>query len=150
MSQQLPDAEILFRTWALSRTPIANLVNTKVATRLPTSGTLPFLVYSMLGGAPLGGESLIYEATMFIDAYAGKYASSGTKGQPDFSGAFNLANTVVEETFDYAPTKLTSTGGEVGIIHGFYNQSGPSRIEEPDLGLARYNIEVVMVYGANT
>jgi len=150
MAQQLPDAEILFRTWALSKSPITSLVSTRVATRLPASGTLPFLVYSMLGGSPVGGESLIYEATMFIDAYAGKYASSGTKGQPDFAGAFDLANTVVEETFDYKPTKLTSTGGEVGVIHGFYNQSGPARVEEPDLGLARYNIEVVMVYGANT
>jgi len=150
MVQQLPDAEILFRTWALSQTPITDLVSTRIATRLPTSGTMPFLVYTMLGGAPIGGESLIYEATMFIDAYAGKYASSGTKGQPDFAGAFNLANTTVEQSFDYSPTKLTSSGGEIGVIHGFYNQSGPSRVEEPDLGLARYNIEVVMVYGAAT
>ena len=150
MAQQLPDAEILFRTWALSRTTITDIVSTRVATRLPTSGTMPFLVYTMLGGAPIGGESLVYEATMFIDAYAGKYASSGTKGQPDFAAAFNLANTVIEESFDFPVTKLTSAGGEVGVLHGFYNQSGPARIEEPDLGLARYNIEVVMVYGAAT
>ena len=46
MAQQLPDAEILFRTWALSQTPITDLVDTRIATRLPTSGTMPFLVYT--------------------------------------------------------------------------------------------------------
>lgn len=148
MAQNLPDAEVIFRAWALSRSAITDLVSTRIATRLPSGGDMPFLVTQMLGGQPSGGEALIYEANMFIDAYAGKYASSGTKGQPDFAGAYNLANEVIKETFDYTPTKVTSAGGENGIIYGFYSQSGPSRVEEPELGLARYNIEVVMVYGA--
>ena len=45
MAQNLPDAEILFRTWAASQTSITDLVSTRIATRLPNSGTLPFLVF---------------------------------------------------------------------------------------------------------
>lgn len=150
MAQNLPDAEVLFRTWAASLSSITDLVSTRIATRLPNSGTLPFLVFHQLGGNPSADEALIYEAVIMCDAYAGKYGSGGTKGQPDYAGAYNLANQVVKESFDHQPTKYTSDGGVTGQIYGFYNQSGPGRIDEPELGLARYNIEVVMVYGAVT
>ena len=63
----------------------------------------------------------------------------------------DLAAKTIANTFDFTtPRKYTSSGGEVGTIHGFFSQSGPTRIEEPELGLARYNIEVVMIYGAST
>ena len=52
MVQQLPDAEVLFRTWALAQSEISSLVGTRIATRLPNGGTLPFLVVAQLGGAP--------------------------------------------------------------------------------------------------
>jgi len=150
MAQTLPDGEVLFRTWAASKSSITDLVSTRIATRLPNNGTLPFLVFHQLGGNPSADEALIYEATIMCDAYAGKYGSGGTKGQPDYAGAYDLASQVVRETFDHTPTKYTSDGGETGIIYGFYAQSGPGRVDEPELGLARYNIEVVMVYGALT
>jgi len=151
MVQQLPDAEILFRTWALAQSEISSLVGTRVATRLPNGATLPFLVITQLGGSPSSDEALIYEANLFIDCYGGKYGSTGTKGQPDFAQAYDLAAKTIANTFDFTtPKKYTSTGGEVGIIHGFYGQAGPTRVEEPELGLARYNIEVVMIYGASS
>ncbi len=34
MAQNLPDAEILFRTWAASHSSITDLVSTRIATRL--------------------------------------------------------------------------------------------------------------------
>ena len=38
-----PDAEVVFRAWALGRTPITNICSTRVATRLPRNATLPFM-----------------------------------------------------------------------------------------------------------
>ena len=150
MPASLPDAEILARTWALSKTSISNLVGTRVATRLPQDGDMPFLVITRLGGTPLSGEALIDEAFLQLDCYAGKYATNNTKGQPDYAQAYDLASKTIANCFDTTPKKYTSTGGEVATIHGFNNITGPSRIEEPELGLARYNIEVVMIYGASS
>lgn len=150
MVQQLPDAEVLFRTWALAQSEISSLVGTRIATRLPNGATLPFLTVTQLGGSPSADEALIYEANLFIDCYGGKYGSTGSKGQPDYAQAYDLAAKTIANTFDAKPKKYTSTGGEVGTIYGFNNQGGPTRIEEPELGLARYNIEVVMIYGAST
>ena len=59
MAQSLPDAEIMARSWALSKTSITNLVGTKVATRLPQDAEMPFLVITRLGGTPQAGEALI-------------------------------------------------------------------------------------------
>ena len=129
MPASLPDAEILARTWALSKTSISNLVGTRVATRLPQDGDMPFLVITRLGGTPLSGEALIDEAFLQLDCYAGKYATNNTKGQP-------------------GPIILTSDGGVTGKVSGFTISNGPQRIDEPELGLARYTIDIVMIYGA--
>jgi len=48
MVQNLPDGEILARTWALSKTSITDLVQQKIATRLPTGSDMPFIVIQML------------------------------------------------------------------------------------------------------
>ena len=148
MAQNLPDGEILARTWALSKSSITSLVSERVATNLPSAATMPFIVIQMLGGGPIGGESLIYEAQLVVDFYAGKYATNSTKGQPDYAGAFEVGNTFIREAFDHAPTKLTSNGGEVGMVHGFDNIAGLGRVDEPELGLARYTCDMVMIYGA--
>ena len=79
MPQSLPDAEILARTWALSKTSITDIVDQKVATRLPQDAEMPFLVVTRLGGTPLSGEALIDEALLQLDCYAGKYATNNTK-----------------------------------------------------------------------
>ena len=52
MPASLPDAEILARTWALSKTSITDIVDQKVATRLPQDADMPFLVITRLGGTP--------------------------------------------------------------------------------------------------
>ena len=148
MAQNLPDGEILARSWALSKTSITDLVSQRVATRLPSGGTMPFIVINMLGGSPLGGESLIYESQLVVDFYAGKYATNSTKGQPDYAEAFNVGNTFIREAFDHTPTKLTSSGGVSGIVHGFDAIAGLGRVDEPELGLARYTCDMVMIYGA--
>lgn len=148
MPQSLPDAEILARTWALSKTSITDIVDQKVATRLPQDAEMPFLVITRLGGTPLSGEALIDEALLQLDCYAGKYATNDTKGQPDYASAYNLASAVVAEAFDQNPEILTSSGGVSGKLSGFTIQNGPQRIDEPELGLARYTIDIVMIYGA--
>ena len=148
MAQNLPDSEILMRTWLLDQSEVTSDVGTNVATRLPSGGTMPFIVVNMLGGSPLGGESLIYEAQLVVDFYAGKYATNSTKGQPDYAEAFNVGNTFIREAFDHTPTKLTSSGGVSGIVHGFDAIAGLGRVDEPELGLARYTCDMVMIYGA--
>ena len=148
MPASLPDAEILARTWALSKTSISNLVGTRVATRLPQDGDMPFLVITRLGGTPLAGEALIDEALLQLDCYAGKYATNSTKGQPDYGSAYDLASAVYTEAFDQSPIILTSDGGVTGKISGFTITNGPQRVDEPTLGLARYTIDIVMIYGA--
>jgi hypothetical protein len=148
MPQSLPDAEILARTWALSKTSITDIVDQKVATRLPQDADMPFLVITRLGGTPLSGEALIDEALLQLDCYAGKYATNNTKGQPDYATAYNLASAIVAEAFDQSPEILTSSGGVSGKLSGFTIQNGPQRIDEPELGLARYTIDIVMIYGA--
>ena len=37
-----PDAEIIFREWAINTTNITAVCSTRVATRLPRNATLPF------------------------------------------------------------------------------------------------------------
>jgi hypothetical protein len=148
MPQSLPDAEILARTWALSKTSITDIVDQKIATRLPQDAEMPFLVITRLGGTPLSGEALVDEALLQLDCYAGKYATNDTKGQPDYATAYNLASAVVAEAFDQNPEILTSSGGVSGKLSGFTIQNGPQRIDEPELGLARYTIDIVMIYGA--
>ena len=40
-----PDAEIIFREWAVNNTAITNICSTRIATRLPRNATLPFLTF---------------------------------------------------------------------------------------------------------
>lgn len=146
----LPDSEVLARTWALSKTSITDIVGTKIATRLPQDSEMPFMVITRIGGSPQQSEALIDEAYLQIDCYAGKYATNNTKGQPDYATAYSLANAIYGEAFDQTATVLTSTGGITGRLHGFVIQNGPQRMDEPELGLARYTIDIVMIYGANS
>jgi len=37
-----PDAEIIFREWAINTTDITNVCSSRVATRLPRNAELPF------------------------------------------------------------------------------------------------------------
>ena len=60
MAINLPDSEVLFRTWALDQTLISDIVGTGIATRLPSNATLPFAVILLnsataenVNGAPI-------------------------------------------------------------------------------------------------
>jgi hypothetical protein len=148
MAINLPDSEILFRTWALDQSIITDIVGTRIATRLPSNATLPFAVINLdssmaenINSAPM------WLAMIDVDCYGGKYGSDGTKATPDFAGAFSLANAFVRCAFDFTPKKYSITGTD-GIIHGFNPIDGPSRLETTDNDLARYNISVGMYYGA--
>ena len=52
MAINLPDSEILFRTWATSQSVITDIVSTRIATRLPSNATLPFAVVDLLIASP--------------------------------------------------------------------------------------------------
>ena len=52
MAINLPDSEILFRTWATSQSVITDIVSTRIATRLPSNATLPFAVVDLLDSSP--------------------------------------------------------------------------------------------------
>jgi hypothetical protein len=147
MSINLPDSEVLFRTWALDQTLISDIVGTGIATRLPSNATLPFAVILLnsataenVNGAP------IWLASVDVDCYAGKYGSDNNKGTPDFAKAFELANAFVRCAFDF-PGKKYSITGQDGRVHGFNPIQGPYRIDNTENDLARYTVNVGMYYG---
>ena len=96
------------------------------------------------------GGALIYEANFDIDCYAGQWGANNTKGNPDYGLAFQIANNVARVAFDSTPKRYTSSGGVSGVIMGFNPISGPFRVEESELGLARYTTELAMIYGASS
>ena len=147
MAINLPDSEILLRTWALDQSTITDLVDTRIATRLPSNAELPFVVLRLMSsnaenidGAP------VWSAFFDINCYAGKYGSNDNKPTPDFAAAFNLANAFVRCAFDFSPKKYSITGTD-GIIYGFNPIDGPYRLESTDSDLARYNVSIGMYYG---
>ena len=73
-------------------------------------------------------------------AYAQAY-ERGTK-------IIGVTSHYVTENLDQGPIILTSDGGVTGKVSGFTISNGPQRIDEPELGLARYTIDIVMIYGA--
>ena len=144
MAINLPDSEILFRTWATSQSVITDIVSTRIATRLPSNATLPFAVVDLVDSGPENLDSAgIWVAFFNINCFAGKYGSDGNKATPDFANAF------VRCAFDQTPKKYTITGTD-GIIYGFNPVSGPSRMEDTDRNLARYTVNVGMYYGEAT
>ena len=152
MAQNLPDSEILMRTWLLNQSEVTSDVGTNVATRLPSNGSMPFVVCVLKSSVPVNqdGGALIYEANFDIDCYAGQWGANNTKGNPDYGLAFQIANNVARVAFDSTPKRYTSSGGVSGVIMGFNPISGPFRVEESELGLARYTTELAMIYGASS
>lgn len=147
MAINLPDSEILFRTWAQDQTIITDIFSTRIATNLPSNATLPFAVINLqstgtenINGAPIFGS------TFMIDVYGGKYGSDGTKVTPDYAGAYNGAASFVRAAFDFTQKKYSLTGTD-GVIYGFNPIEGPFRLEDTETNLARYNVSVSMFYG---
>ena len=96
-----PDPEILTRAWCLEKTGITDIVGTRIATRLPQNPTLPFLVITNGGGTLLetSSQSAISSHSMIFNCYAGRWGGSGSKAEPDYTTASNLAQAVFKELF---------------------------------------------------
>lgn len=147
MAINLPDSEILFRTWALDQSVITDIVGTRVATRLPSNAVLPFAVINLTSASAENIDSApMWVATIDVDCYGGKYGTNNNKPTPDFAAAFSLANAFARAAFDFRPRKYSISGTD-GIIYGFNPIDGPFRLDETDTELARYNVSIGMYYG---
>lgn len=146
-----PDAEIVFRKFLLSKTSITNLVNQRISTRLPRDAELPFLVFVRAGGILVRPSSQVHvqSAIMPCIAYAGQWGGDDTKANPDYGGAMQLANTIIQECFnmenEYVTTDDSSTRAK---IYGIDIIQMPTRVEEVQTGLGRYDFSVGMTYRA--
>ena len=135
-----PDAEVIAREWALNNTNIAAIVGTRVATRLPEAPTFPFLTVFRAGGSRAGDtDAPIDEPLLQWDCY-------GAKGQnaPDYASASLLARTLVDEADSVTGLEVTHLMGDA-FMYGFEIFAGPTRIEEPDTGWARYTVDTILV-----
>tara|TARA_B100000927_G_scaffold46392_1_gene33709 strand:- start:536 stop:1030 length:495 start_codon:yes stop_codon:yes gene_type:complete len=143
-----PDAEIIFREWAVNNTAITNICSTRIATRLPRNATLPFLTFFVAGGSLVSpkGDAAIGAVTIQVNAFAGRWGG-GTSSQPDYATAYQLANGVAEAAFKSAKTIVhTTTTSTKGVIYGFDILEMPERIEETDTGLGHYQLSLSMYY----
>jgi hypothetical protein len=143
-----PDAEVVFRAWALNRTPISNICSTRIATRLPRNAELPFLTYYRAGGIPIDqfSEVLIEEAVIPINCYAGRWGGNGSDPQPDYAQAYSLAAGVQQAAFNEGNALITLSGSANAFIYGMEIIEGISRIEETETGLGLYTITITMTY----
>ena len=146
-----PDAEIIFRQFLLSKTGVTDLVSSRIATRLPRDADLPFLVFIRAGGILVRptSQAHIQSAIFPIISYAGQWGGDSTKANPDYGGAMELANAVIQECFnmenEYVTTAETNTRAK---IYGFDILQMPTRIDEVATGLGRYDFSVGMTYRA--
>lgn len=147
MAINLPDSEILFRTWALDQSGITSLVGTRIATRLPSNAVLPFAVVRLMGASAenVNGPP-IFLASFSVGCYGGKYGSNDNKATPDFAAAYNLANAFASAAYDFENKKYSISGTD-GVIYGFNPIDGPYRLDSTDNELARYNVNIGMYYG---
>tara|TARA_R100000329_G_scaffold148825_1_gene138241 strand:- start:222 stop:716 length:495 start_codon:yes stop_codon:yes gene_type:complete len=143
-----PDAEIIFREWAVNNTTITDVCSTRVATRLPRNATLPFLTFFVAGGTMVspGGDAAIGNVSIQVNCYAGRWGT-GSTSQPNYSQAYELANAVAESAFKTAKTLVhTPTTSTKAVIYGFDIVEMPSRVEETDTGLGHYQLSLSMYY----
>lgn len=143
-----PDPEIIFRQFLLDQTPITDLVGTRIATRLPAEPTLPFVVAMNNGSSVLDATSqtAINSSTMRINCFAGRWGGDGTKAEPDYSTASNVAQAIYKELFRQENIYVTTSGGTQAKIYSFNIVEAPTRVEEPDLLIANFSIMADMMY----
>ena len=143
--------KIVFRKFLTSKTGITDLVSTRIATRLPRDADLPFLVFIRAGGILVRptSQAHIQSAIFPMIAYAGQWGGDNAKANPDYGGAMELANAVIQECFnmenEYITTDTSSTRAK---IYGIDILQMPTRIEEVATGLGRYDFSVGMTYRA--
>jgi hypothetical protein len=134
----LPDAEITARNWALAQSSIASIVGTSIATRLPSSPTFPFLTVFRLGGTLNETGAEIDEPFLQWDAYA----ASG-ENAPDYGTAYDLAIAVALAAQNF--TGVVVNPGIDAHVYLFELLDGPRRLEEPETGWGRYQVDMNMV-----
>lgn len=143
-----PDPEIIFRQWLLDQTTVTDLVGTRVATRLPVEPTLPFVVITALGNVPTnpGSQVALNDADITIDCFAGRWGGDGTKAEPDYATASNLAQVIYQALFKVGSSYVTTSGGTKAKIYGFEVTNAPVRIEESEVLVANFNVGCTMTY----
>lgn len=146
-----PDPEIVARAWALSKSSITDIVGTRIATRLPQGASMPFLVIENGGSSLLDEDSqaAVNLTVINFSCYAGRWGGSGSKGEPDYTTASNLAQAVFKELFIEANEQVTTSSGIKGWIYGFEIQSTPTRIEESETLVANFEVVALMTYRAS-
>ena len=84
-----PDAEIIFREWAINTTNITAVCSTRVATRLPRNATLPFLTFFNNGGTLMNPQSqaAVVGVSLQVAAYDGRWGGASGTSQPDYANA---------------------------------------------------------------
>lgn len=143
-----PDAEIIFRQWLLDQTAITDLVSTRIATRLPLEPTLPFVVITNRGSVLSNPQSqvAINETDLTVDCYAGRWGGDGTKPEPDYATASNVAQVISSEIFKAGSSMVTTSGGTKAKIYGFTIDSMPTRVEESEILVANFSLGLTMIY----
>lgn len=143
-----PDAEIIFREWAVNTSIITDVCSTRIATRLPRNAELPFLTFYSSGGSLISNTSdaAIVGTVLTVNAYAGRWGGASTS-QPDYATAYQLANAVYEAAFKTGQTRVvTPSSNTSAVILGFEIQSAPERIEETETGMGLYQLQLTMYY----
>lgn len=146
-----PDAEIIFRKFLLGKTSITDLVSTRIATRLPRDAEMPFITFQRAGGVLLRPTSQVHmqSAIIPIQCFAGQWGGDGTTSAPDYGKAMEVANAIIGECFnmenEYITTDSSTTRAK---IVGFDIPQMPTRVNENQTGLGRYDIGVAMMYRA--
>jgi hypothetical protein len=151
-NQPVPaDAEIIFRQFLLNKTDVTDLVDTRIATRLPRDAEMPFVTFQRAGGVLLRPTSQVHmqSAVIPVQCFAGQWGGDGTTSAPDYGKAMEVANAIVGVCFnmenEYITTSDTNTRAK---IIGFDIPTLPSRVNENQTGLGRYDIGVAMMYRA--
>tara|TARA_R100000353_G_scaffold34995_1_gene27916 strand:- start:350 stop:826 length:477 start_codon:yes stop_codon:yes gene_type:complete len=143
-----PDPEIVLRTWLLSKSTITNEISQRVATKLPQNPTLPFVVIENQGNllSDPASQAPINIATLAIYVYAGRWGGDGTKPEPDYSTASNIAQIIYKELFTESRVEVLSNGGVNAVIYGFEIAVAPVRIENRERQIAEFQITANMTY----
>jgi len=143
-----PDAEIIFREWAVNNADITDVCSTRVATRLPRNATLPFLTFFSNGGTMMTprSEAFVSSVALQVNAFAGKWGG-GSSSQPDYATALQLANGVAEAALKTGTTRVvTPTSATAAVIYSFEVVELPIRVEETETGLGHYQLSLIMNY----
>ena len=109
---------------------------------------MPFLVLFRSGGNLMNprSDAHIQNALIPMECYAGRWGGNDDTAVPDYGGAMNLANTIIQSAFNYSNGYIQSSDGLKAKIYSFDIIQMPTRIEETATGLGRYAIALSMTY----